>query len=126
MSKTTGRPSRLDQRLTEAASADIADILRETTRRFGRLQRANYAHLIDRAIAVVAENPERPGSRPRDELGPGVRSFHVELVARRLGAAAHLLYYFRTLLEDGQEGVLVLRVLHESMDPTRRIPRELP
>src|SRR5260221_3735599 len=117
MSKTTGRPRRLDQRLTEAAGADIADILRETTRRFGRLQRGNYGHLIDRAIAMVAENPERPGSRPRDELGPGVRSFHVELAVRPLRAAAHLLYYFRALLEDGQEGVGVLRVLHEGMDP---------
>ena len=116
----------MDHRLTEAAATDIADILRETTRRFGRLQRSSYACLVDRAIEMVAENPERPGSLPRDELGPGVRSFHVELAARRLGAATHLLYYLRALLEDGQEGVIVLRVLHESMDPTRRIARELP
>lgn len=116
----------MDHRLTEAAAADVADILRQTTRRFGRLQRSAYARLIDRAIEMIADNPERPGSRQRDELGPGVRSFHVELAARRLGAAAHLLYYHLALLDHGHEAVMVLRVLHEGMDPARHIARELP
>ena len=64
----------MDHQLTEAAAQDIADILRATARQFGQLQRRRYAALIERAIRMVAEDPERPGSRQRDELANGVRS----------------------------------------------------
>jgi hypothetical protein len=59
----------LDHRLTGATSADIADILRETTRGFDDLQRDTYAGLIDHAIKIIGETG----------------------AARRLCAAAHLL-----------------------------------
>jgi toxin ParE1/3/4 len=87
-------------RLTEAADEDVGDILRETARLFGRLQRRNYAALIEKAIEMVAEHPERGGSRQRDELALGLRSFHVELAAGRRGAASHVLYYFRGRLPE--------------------------
>jgi toxin ParE1/3/4 len=114
----------LDYRLTEAAEADITDILRETTRRFGRSQRGRYAGYLQRAIELIAEKPDRPGSRRRSELGAGIRSFHIELAAQRLGAASHLLYYFRAVFDDDQEGVVILRVLHEAMDPERHLSRQ--
>jgi toxin ParE1/3/4 len=75
---------------------------------------------------MVAENPERPGSRQRDELASGVRSFHVELAARRRGAASHVLYYIREHLDDGREGVVIARVLHDRMEPLRHLTRGLP
>jgi toxin ParE1/3/4 len=67
---------------------------------------------------MVAAHPERPGSRVRDELGKGVRSFHVELAARRRAAASHLIYYIRGTLDDGRQGVVILRILHEAMEPS--------
>ena len=70
---------------------------------------------------MVAADPMRRGSRPRDDVAAGVRSFHIELAARRRGAAAHLLYYAQGQLDDGREGVIILRVLHERMDPGRHI-----
>jgi plasmid stabilization system protein ParE len=63
----------LDYRLTEAAEADITDILRETTRRFGRSQRGRYAGYLQRAIELIGANPDLAGSRHRSELG--VREF---------------------------------------------------
>ena len=116
----------MDHQLTEAAAQDIADILRATARQFGQLQRRCYAALIERAIRMVAEDPERPGSRQRDELANGVRSFHVELAARRQGAASHVLYYLRGNLDDGREGLIIARVLHDRMEPLRHLIRGLP
>jgi toxin ParE1/3/4 len=115
----------LPYRLTPAADQDIADILRETGRMFGPIQRARYAALLGRAADLVAAEPECGGSRRRDDLGPGVRSFHVELAASRRGAACHILYYLRAPLEDGSEGIVIARVLHKSMEPARHL-RELP
>jgi len=75
---------------------------------------------------MVAENPERPGSRQREELAQSVRSLHVELAARRRGAASHVLYYFRGQLDDGREGVVIARVLDDRMEPLRHLTRDLP
>ena len=75
---------------------------------------------------MVAEKPERPGSRQRDDLAGGVRSFHVELAARRRGAASHVLYYLRGPLDDGREGVVIARMLHDRMEPLRHMTRGLP
>ena len=112
-------------RLSDAADRDVDGILWETVRRFGPGQRQRYAGLINAAMGLVAEAPERPGSRPREEFGPGVRSFHIERAAQRRGAAAHVLFYrIEQQYADGSADILVLRVLHERMDPTRHIGDE--
>ena len=103
-------------RLTELADADITDILAHTLREFGQVQFEAYWGLIDKAADMVGDDPMRPGSRPRDELGEGVRSFHVEIAARRRGAASHILYYI-----PGDPGALILRVLWEGMEPKPRV-----
>jgi toxin ParE1/3/4 len=104
-------------RLTHAADHDIEGILEESARQFGATQRERYAQLIEAAAELVAAEPGRSGSRERGDLGDGVRSFHVELAAQRRGAAAHLLYYVRATWSDGSQGVVILRVLHEAMEP---------
>jgi len=116
----------LRYRLTPAADQDVSQILQETARIFGPLQRARYAALIEQAIIMIADQPERASSRPRDELAPGVRSFHVEVAARRRGTASHVLYYLRGLFEDGSDGVIVARALHDQMEPARHLERGLP
>lgn len=100
-------------RLTRAADGDIEGILAESGRLFGPHQRERYARLIEQAVEWVAGDPDRPGSHPREELCAGVRSYHIELAAGRRGAASHRVYY----MADGGDGIVVLRVLHERMDP---------
>jgi toxin ParE1/3/4 len=112
---------RLGYRLTEAADEDIEHILKESARLFGPRQRDAYAALIEKAVGLVVANPERVGSRDRSDLFAGVRSFHVELAARRSGAASHILFYLRGALGDGTHGVIVVRVLYEGMEPARHI-----
>ena len=63
---------------------------------------------------MIADNRDRPGSRRRDDLGAGLRSIHVELAARRRGSALHVLYYLRGPLDDGRDGTIIARLLHEA------------
>jgi toxin ParE1/3/4 len=75
---------------------------------------------------MVGEYPDRGGSRQRSDLGSGIRSFHVELAAARSGAAAHVLYYRVNESDPALPSVLILRVLHQAMEPGRHLTRELP
>lgn len=111
--------------ITEPAARDIKDILRETLRTLGTVQLTAYAHIIDTGIRLVADTPDRPGSLDRSELAAGVRLFHLELAAGRRGAAAHSLYYSTGRLSDGTMGTIILRVLHEHMEPRYKVVRSL-
>ena len=104
-------------RLTSLADADISDVLAYTLQRFGDRQFEAYWKLIDAAARMIGEEPLRPSSKARDELGPGVRSFHIELASGRRGAASHILYYVPGRVDDGAEGAIILRVLWEGMEP---------
>jgi toxin ParE1/3/4 len=111
----------MKHQLTEPAEQDIRDILRDTLRMFGPRQTAAYAGIIGPGIALAAEQPDRPGSLARDELAAGIRMLHLEIAAGRRGGAAHCLYYMIDRLSDGSTGVIVLRVLHERMEPRHRV-----
>lgn len=104
-------------RLTALADDDINDILGYTLREFGPVQFEAYWSPIDQAGQLVGNDPMRPGSRPRDDLGKGIRSFHIGIAAARSGAASHILYYVPGPLEDGTQSAIILRVLWEGMEP---------
>jgi toxin ParE1/3/4 len=107
--------------LTEPAERDIRDILRNTMQMFGVRQVRAYAAIMERGVEMVSEDPERPGSFDRSELAPSVRLLHLELAAGRRGGASHCIYYVKGQLSDGAQGVVILRVLHERMEPRGRI-----
>ncbi|MFY8152669.1 MAG: type II toxin-antitoxin system RelE/ParE family toxin [Hyphomicrobiales bacterium] len=110
-------------RYTTAASADIERITEDTLERFGEQQARRYAQMIDRAVDLVADDPERPAARRHAELGQGVRSLHVAFAGPRAGAASHIVFY-RTEQRDRGQAVVVLRVLHERMDPALHLEDE--
>ncbi|WP_379956170.1 type II toxin-antitoxin system RelE/ParE family toxin [Dongia sedimenti] len=109
-------------RFAPQAKRDLRDILRESTRMFGPLQRDRYGELIDRAVLLVAQDPQRLGSASRDDLAPDLRSFAVSHAAGRAGAAAHVVYYRREAMRDGSPGIVVIRILHSHMDAGRHFP----
>jgi toxin ParE1/3/4 len=111
--------------LTEPAERDIKGIIRDTMKMFGPRQVQAYARTIERGIEMVAEQPDRPGSLERIEIAPGVRLLHLEIAAGRRGGAAHCLYYKKGRLSDGSIGTIILRVLHEHMEPRHRVVRSL-
>jgi plasmid stabilization system protein ParE len=107
--------------LTQAAADDLDGILGYTEQHFGSHQRDRYARLISHALNLLVGAPERPGVRRRSELGDGVRAFHLDHAARRPGAAAHVVYFMTGPEFDGRAGIVVLRVLHAVMDPSKHL-----
>lgn len=111
-------------RLTQRADDDLKHLLQETLRAFGPRQTRIYAALIDRAIGLIADEPERPSSKDRSDLVAGVRSFHIALASGRKRSASHVLYFtVMDRVEFGSE-VVILRVLHERMEPRPRLISE--
>lgn len=99
-------------RVSVAARRDITKALRFSDQRWGPAQRQAYRALVEEALLDLLENPEHPASRPRDEIRPGVRTFHI---ARRGRPGRHLIVY-----RLGPNGALeVMRLLHDAMDLTR-------
>jgi toxin ParE1/3/4 len=107
-------------RLTEHADRDVASLLSESYTLFGEKQTARYAAIIGAGIELVADQPERPASKARRELGQGVRSMHLQFAAKRHGGASHVLYY-RVDESDGGAKLVVLRVLGDRMEPRGRV-----
>lgn len=102
-------------RLTELASEDFRSVVRHSAELYGAVQAGRYGALLRHAITTIANTPDRPNSRDRGDLGHGVRSFPAAVVADRLGAVRHVVFY--RIANDGVTEIL--RILHDSMDPAR-------
>ena len=113
---TDGRPG-WRVRLSAAARADITNILRWTSERFGDTQAHLYAVTLTRAIHDLEAGPDAPGARRRDDLAPGLMTLHVTRRGRR---GRHLVVY---RIERGADPpvIEVVRLLHDSMDLSRHV-----
>lgn len=109
--------------VTEAAKQDFRAVLKETRDLFGTRQREIYKRLISQGVKLIAEEPKRGSSWDRGTVMPGLRAFHLEHVAGKSGAAAHTLYYAVEEMTGDLQRVIVLRLLHESMEPKLHISR---
>jgi len=110
-------------RVTETAKRDFRTVLRDTAEQFGPHQREIIKGLIAKGVEMIAADPERGGSWDRAAVLPGLRAFHLEHAAGRRGAAAHMLYYMIAPAPDGAPCTIILRLLHESMEPGRHVAR---
>jgi toxin ParE1/3/4 len=68
--------------LVRLAELNFAEILRWTASNFGERQAVICEATLLRAIDALRSGPNIIGTRPRDDLDPGIRTLHV---ARRLG-----------------------------------------
>jgi toxin ParE1/3/4 len=87
------------------ARADLRGIWRYTRDHWGAAQADRYIHEINRALAILAANPER--GRSCEEIRRGYRKYRI---------GAHMIF-FRVV----PEGIEIVRVLHQSMDFTRHV-----
>lgn len=101
-------------RIARQAWADIQDVKRHTEQRFGALKRAEYEELIHEGLRAIATDPA--SGKPRSAARPDVLAYHIAKQGRR---ARHLIFY--RLRSDGI--VEVMRVLHDSMDFDRHLPK---
>jgi len=103
-------------RLTHQAEQDIEDILGWTHEHFGALQLSTYTDVIQEALGALTSGPASVGVRWVPELGADVATLHVARMGRK---GRHLLV---VRVQEHQQVVEVLRVLHDSMDPGRHMP----
>ena len=113
-------------RLSDAAQADVVDILAWTHAQFGEVARLRYESLIVAALRDVATRPDRPGSIERPELGGGVRTWHLRLSRDHVTSAAGVVRRPRHFLIYRVEPALLVvgRVLHDAMELARHADPE--
>ena len=87
--------------LKKLAEIDFENIWRYTAKKWGVKQAIKYTNELEKTFAILAANPLM--CRERFEFEPPVRIHH---------HASHLIIYLIT--ED--QHIVIIRVLHESMD----------
>jgi toxin ParE1/3/4 len=112
--------------ITRAAERDIAAIWNWSLKEFGEDAALRYHALMTQAVRDVAADPERPGVQQRSELAEGILIYHLRFSrdgAKTLSGVVrnprHFVIYRR------REGHLIeiLRILHDSRDLVRHMPR---
>lgn len=90
-------------RLTPAAQRDLSSIWDYTVERWDENQAEIYVLEIRGAIERIADQPVR--GRAIDEMRAGYRRYAI---------GSHVIFFVAT-----DDGVDVIRILHQRMDPTR-------
>ena len=88
-------------KLTILAKSDLKDIALFTQRKWGREQRNVYLKQFDDSFWMLSENPDI--GKSCDEVRDGYRKFP---------QGSHVIFYKQT----GNQEILVIRILHKSMD----------
>ena len=114
-------------RLSAVAEQDIEDILAHSEANFGKRARLRYEALLEAGLSEIASGPDRPAVRRRDELGPGVRSYHLyyarEQARHEYGTVKRPRHVFLFRLHASRF-LDVGRVLHDAMDLGEHLPTE--
>lgn len=104
--------------LSEKASNDFDNIIRHTFESFGHHQALRYSNLISGTLTELSHSgPFHSLSRSRLELLDGIRSIAIQ----RLGKKARHILFFKALPETPDQTIVVVRILHESMDFTEHL-----
>jgi len=113
-------------RLSPSARSDIREALIWSRERFGETAAARYRKLLQQAIADIAGDPDRPGARKRPELAPGIRTYHLSFSRERAGGSGAAVKHPRHFLvyRSRQDGIDVVRLLHDARDLARHVPAE--
>ena len=92
-------------RLTPAAQRDLSSIWDYTQQRWDVRQAETYILEVKAAMERIAADPDR--GRACEEIRAGYR---------RYGIGSHVLFYL-----ERSEGVDIVRILHQRMDPMRHL-----
>lgn len=104
-------------RLSDAANTDFAHILVWTENQFGAAQAEAYEEIVRTAIRELVQGPNIRGARARNDVAPGFMTLHVARHGRR---ARHFLLF---RVGERQRRIEIVRILHDSMDLKRHLPR---
>ncbi len=110
--------------ITHPARSDLIDIRTYTIDRYGRAGADAYDALLKQAIRDVWEDPYRPGSQERPEIGANIRSYHSALSRERAASTVKSPRHFVLYFLPHDDEVAISRVLHDSRDLARHVPDE--
>jgi plasmid stabilization system protein ParE len=99
------------------AERDLTNIVVWTTQNFGAGQAKTYSRVITATIRKLRRGPTLPSGRVRDDITPGL---HLLDVTKSGKPTRHFLLY---CVRENQK-IEVIRILHVSMVPGRRLPPE--
>ncbi|HEX2216780.1 MAG TPA: type II toxin-antitoxin system RelE/ParE family toxin [Xanthobacteraceae bacterium] len=107
--------------MARRAQTDLMIILGDGAEKWGADASRRYGVTLMRAMRQVASDPEGRLTRPRPDLRPDLRSFHLRHVRQNARQSAvkrpvHVLYY--RVVEPGL--VEIARILHDRMEPARQ------
>lgn len=91
--------------LSKAADRDLQDILQRSLAEFGLSQTEEYFHSLNQCLETLGDHPKMGNSI--EDIRPGYRRF----IHR-----SHLIFY-----KLYGHGILIVRILHKSMDVTRHL-----
>jgi toxin ParE1/3/4 len=100
-------------RLSTLAAKDVRHAVRWSRKAFGTAQAHTYSGRLEALFEAIALDPWRPSASTRDDIGPGLRSLHMNTLGLR---GSHTVFY-----SVGETTVTVLRLLHERMDPAHQM-----
>ncbi len=104
--------------LTDTALADLDAILETTLGSFGTVQLNRYATQIESAIRELEEAGDKaPLLKDRPDIQHGIACYPLA----RQGKASPHQFYLRFDTTSAEPAVIVLRVLHERMDPAKHL-----
>lgn len=104
-------------RFSQGALDDIEVVLRWTCDHFGEQQAIKYSALIRKAISEIQARPEMILFRPRPEIHPDARIYHLS----QAGKAARHFFIFRF---ESDSRIVVDALVHDSKDLARHMFRE--
>lgn len=114
-------------RLSVLAETDITDILEYSETTFGDVARLRYEALLETGLRDLAADPDRLGVTGRDELGLGVRTYHLIHCRDRartergpVRRPRHLIVFRVT----DPDFVDISRVLHDAVELADHVPEE--
>lgn len=121
------RPARTIATLTPSARQDIRDASRWSELKFCKAAAIRYRALLVQAFRDLEADPVRPGSKARPELMvPEVRTYHLASSRSRTeqsGVKTPRHYILYRSIAPGH--IEIARILHDSSDLKRHLPREL-
>lgn len=99
--------------LSHKAALDFDSIIRHTFEQFGHQQADRYRELISDSFQELSSSgAAHPLVTTRTELGSDIHSLPIQ----RQGRKARHIVFFKEMPERPTKTVIVLRILHESMD----------
>lgn len=112
-------------RFSPLAESDIEQILLYSHVSFGEAARLRYEALIETGLQEIASDPHRVGVRIRQELGRGVRSYHLmysRRAARLLRGVVRRPRHIIVFRLSEPDFIDIGRVLHDSMELKEHLP----